>query len=244
MAIFVSGKSIVLKAIKEGDVSLLRAILKEQPEWLEKKFHVGFIGMFDGFILDMAAYYNQPKVIEFLVTEKKVDINRQNGVSCQWSALHLACRNDSYEAAEMLVKLGANVGAKASHDTTPLALCSSGPCKERLRELFRQARQEKETAPERTDIWRRISPDEIVHDRDLPESGYHITDIFNFEARYWTSITRDLKSGVPAQTQQFFDEMPDTRLLHLAHEKYKELGGTIGADVIDSQPLRGRNKTL
>ncbi|MBI3442054.1 MAG: ankyrin repeat domain-containing protein [Proteobacteria bacterium] len=237
-------KSRFLKAIKKGDVTFLREFLEQHPKYLKKKLHAKLY-LFDGFALNMAAYYNQPKVIEFLVTEKHVDINNRRRVHQEWTALHLACHNDAYEAAEALVTLGADMDLPNFFGKTPLGMCSSDPMQERLKELFARTRLARDKAEQtctksadQQDIWRRISPGEIMHERVLPENGYRITDIFNFEARYWTSIVRDPTSGTPTQNRVFFDNMPDTRILHQAHAKYVELGGTIPAEAIDRRPRK------
>ncbi|MCE9508613.1 MAG: ankyrin repeat domain-containing protein [Alphaproteobacteria bacterium] len=231
-----------LQAIKGGDVDSLRIILRDHPEYLEKA-NLKFGDGYGGFALNAAAFYNQPQVIEFLVEEKEVDVNRQEGVSGLWAALHHACESNSYQAAEILLQLGANSQLKTESGVVPYDKCKSGKIIELLSSgagaLTKKTKEQKIAGK-----WSLTSPSEVVYTRDLPEQGLRLTEIFNFESRRVTAITKDLRGGHLAQNILFFDDISDTQFVHQAHAKLTELGGTADASVIDRRPLNGKSPLL
>lgn len=73
--------------------------------------------------LNMAAYWNMGEAIEVMVNNG-VDVNSQkesNGMS----ALHCAAHNGWLEAAELLLKLGANKSLKNKQDQTPYEIAEN-----------------------------------------------------------------------------------------------------------------------
>jgi hypothetical protein len=227
-----------LQAIKGGDVDSLRIILRDHPEYLEEK--LGFAENRNGFALNAAAYFDQPQVIEFLVEEIGVDINRQEGVGNKWAPLHHACDNDAYHAAETLLQLGANPSLKNESGATPYDKCKS----EKIKELLHSGAEEltqKTKAQRIAGKWTLTSSAEVVYTRDLPDQGLRLTEIFNFESRRVTAITKDLRGGQLAQNILFFDDISDTQFVHQAHVKLTELGGTVDSSVIDRRPLNGKS---
>jgi hypothetical protein len=229
--------STFLAAIKSGDIDSLRVILRDHPEYLEQRLSFNR----SGFALNAAAYFNQPQVIEFLAEEIGVDINRQVGVGGQWAALHHACDHDSYQAAEMLLQLGANPTLKTESGKTPYDQCISEKLKELLRSGCDKLAQ-KTKAQKIAGTWSLTSPSEVVYTRDLPDQGLRLTEIFNFESRRVTAVTKDLRGGHLAQNILFFDDISDTQFVHQAHAKLTELGGTVDSGVIDRRPLPGKSK--
>jgi hypothetical protein len=228
-----------LQAIKDGDIDSLRVILRDHPEYL-KRGDLSF-GERTGFALNAAAFYNQPQVIAFLVEEIEVNINQRKDVNSGWAALHHACDNNAYQATEMLLQLGADPKLKSDNGDTPYDKCKSEKMKELLRsggDKLAQKTKEQRLAG----TWSRTSICEVVYTRDLPDNSYRLTEIFNFESRRVTAITKDLKSGHLAQNILFFDDIPDTQFVHQAHDKLTELGGTVDSSVIDRRPLPGKSK--
>jgi len=230
-----------LQAIKGGDIDSLRVILRDHPEYLEKNTDFKApCGGYSGFALNVAAAHDQPQVVEFLVEEAGVDINRQKGHSGNWTALHHACANDACAAAEMLLQLGANPQLKNQSNETPYDKCKSDRTKELLRSGVDNMLQ-KTKAQKIAGNWILTSPAEVIYTRDLPDQGLRLTEIFNFESRRVTAITKDLRGGHLAQNILFFDDIPDTQFVHHAHAKLTELGGTADSSVIDRRPLNGKS---
>jgi ankyrin repeat protein len=230
-----------LQAIKDGDVDSLRVILRDHPEYLEKNTDFKTVcGDYTGFALNVAAAHDQSQVIEFLVEEAGVDINRQKDHSSNWTALHHACEHAAYEAAEMLLQLGADPKLKTNKGDTPYDKCKSEKIKTLLRSGCDELAQ-KTKAQRIAGNWTLTSPCEVLHARDLPEQGLRLTEIFNFESRRVTAITKDLRGGHLAQNILFFDEIPDTQFVHQAHAKLTELGGTVDSSVIDRRQLPGKS---
>lgn len=229
-----------LQAIKGGNVPLLRDILDAHPEYLNKALSWGG---YDGFALNAAAFFGHPLVIEFLVLEKGVDINAQEGVGNSWTALHHAVCPEAingYAAAEALIQLGADTRLKDLSGRTPFDSCAAGPVKELLQSYVGMPPQQGVKPSQGEGIWNMSSFCEVMNVRSIPGSGYRLTDIFNFETRRLLTITKDASSGHIAQSMVFFDDVPDMEILHKAHAKYKELGGKIGDEVINGRKLRGK----
>ena len=191
------------------------------------------------FRLEYRRFCNQPQVVEFLVEEKGVDIDRQKGISSLWTALHHACNSGAYEAAKMLLQLGADPRLKTDGGNTPLDKCKT----DKLRDLLKLSiNDELPASPAKKEtVWTLTSSCEVMSVRRLPDNSFRLTEIFNFESRRVTAITKDLKSGHLAQSILFFDEIPDTQFVHRAHEKLTELGGKADPLAIDRRPLNGKS---
>ena len=73
--------------------------------------------------LHWAAGSGQMEVILYLVRDRLVSVDiRATKKARGRTPLHYACRNGCLEAAKLLVELGADVDARAKHDTSPLQL--------------------------------------------------------------------------------------------------------------------------
>ena len=73
--------------------------------------------------LHWAAGSGQMEVILYLVQDRLVSVNiRATKKARGRTPLHYACRNGYLEAAKLLVKLGADMDARAKHDVSPFQL--------------------------------------------------------------------------------------------------------------------------
>ena len=62
-------------------------------------------------------------MMEYLVTQQLLDVNVVATKKAKGrTPLHYSCRNGYLEASQYLVKLGANVNAKAKHGVSPFQL--------------------------------------------------------------------------------------------------------------------------
>lgn len=150
-----------------------------------------------------------------------------------------------------LLKLGADPFVSNNTKDNTLEFCLSSPIKAlleddlyksiaRRKEEIEKETREKELQKRIASVWTRTTLQEVVHDHNLPDSAYHLTDVFNFEARTWRSITKDLRDKGVTQTIFFFDDMPDQSILHQALEKLQELGGTADSASIYRASLQGK----
>lgn len=73
--------------------------------------------------LHWAAGSNQEEVVRWLVEEAGMDVNMAATKKAKGrTPLHYACRNGHLEAAKLLVRLGADVDARAKHNVSPFQL--------------------------------------------------------------------------------------------------------------------------
>lgn len=211
-----------VNGICKGDVAFLRGFLDRHPEMLKMTL---WWGDGYGYAMNCAAHFNQPQVVEFLAKEKGLNVNmRDAGLS---TPLHDAKRRESYAAAAMLLLLGADPLLKDRQNNDTSVFCRSEEILAHLDPAYRERKI--------AGNWRRMSSKEVKHSYVIPEDGYRLTDIFNFETRQFRSIVES-KNGNLTQTIRSFDEMPDKGVLYRAFEKLKALGGDAEKSVID-RPL-------
>ncbi|MEZ0225908.1 MAG: ankyrin repeat domain-containing protein [Alphaproteobacteria bacterium] len=223
-----SGKEDFMEAIRTGDVAFLREYLRQNPEERDQK--VGW-DHYDGYPLNYAAFCNQPKVISFLVLECKADVNRNQAVGANWTPLHHAQEKSCYEAAGMLLSLGANPSVGADGGKTTADFCSSKEVQRHrdphyAEKLARKMREMEQAEREKkiTGAWSRTGAREITHDYEQPDIGCRMMDIFNFETRCLRAIVKNTDGPGMAQSILFFDDMPAKEILRPAAQKLKELG--------------------
>ncbi len=211
-----------IKMIHKGDPDQLKKFLEKNPSFLTKDISYGDRS---GNALEAAVFFNQPKIIKYLVTEKGVDVNKGR------LYLHVAAMAGSYEAAVTLLELGANTAKRRDFLYNKDAYSYSED--QRLKDLLLPYHQEllqeenladaqdaqkvREAAEARiAGTWTLASPGEVVHQHQ------HITDIFNFSTRCMTSIAADLNSGQQLVNSVSFGNVPD-KMLEQASAKLKEL---------------------
>ena len=224
----------LIELIKSGDISSVRAFVEECPEILQTSRLYWNAG-FSGYILNCAAFFNKPDIIEFLVKEKNADINRQKDVNGSWTPLHHAQHTNAYAAANKLLELGADPTLKDSSRQDTVSFCQSKEVK-----TANPRYAEEERARKIAGTWKLTTPQEVIHDYELPDTNYRLTDIFNFENRFWRALVKDPFSSNVAQTLIFFDDIPDKTILYQAFEKLKKLGGTTDESAIEHHPLYGK----
>ncbi|PBQ31873.1 hypothetical protein CNR22_08850 [Sphingobacteriaceae bacterium] len=100
----------IFDAARKGDIQRTEALLKLNPDTINKKNAAGFTPLILG------AYRNQLKFVEFLLSHK-VNVNED---SPEGPALLGACYKGSVEITELLLRNGANANATNSHGTTAL----------------------------------------------------------------------------------------------------------------------------
>ena len=107
-----------IKAVAEGEVKKVEAMLKKTPKLVHAKFQGG--GPYGGWPLLMIASRDgrKPMVELLLKSGAKVDDKNQSGET----ALHYAAAHGHKAVVEVLLKNKANVNARNDADATPLAL--------------------------------------------------------------------------------------------------------------------------
>ncbi len=221
------GKKSIDQITIEGDLEALKikltkspALLNQEMSWSSKTHNFG------GTLLHMAAFYNHPHLVEYLVTEKGMDLDALS--SNNWTPLHHAAKNNAKAAAIKLVELGATPTMKTADGTLPAAQTTSPPLQDFLREKaeeYEAVRNRKQTAAQAAGEWTGLSDTEIMFERTLPGGHYRLTKVFNFAAAVCTSITKDLENGRIVQEEKKFEELLDQDIVKTACEKLLELRG-------------------
>jgi hypothetical protein len=248
------------RALKKGDLKAVRELLENTPNLLTEIFE---LPRCRGTALHVAAYYNRPEIIDFLVNEKKMGISCS--VSHGWLPLHHAAYGAALEASRKLIELGADPLITTEDNSSPYGLTPSGSATEKLfakaraendrkamltleeaskRQILlaeekareKQRQKEADEVAKRAGQWVLSAHAEVMFGRTLPVNGYRLTEIFNFETRRWISIT-ETYNGHVAQNDRFFDEVADKEILRQALAKFTELGGKANPDIIDRRPI-------
>lgn len=246
-----------IDVIRKGNLNKLRKMLEKKPELLDMGHSEAWFKWPDGRgkgysssgnILHMAAFFNQPEIIKFLVNEKSMNINQPNRFSRR-TPLHYACQYGGFESASLLfsqlgadstLRCSAGTGCELSEDERIKALLlPSYEAQMQQEEAERQERDAERLVQERAEAEKRIvgtweinpSTSEIVHEHELPGGEFHVTDAFNFATGRFTSIFKELGSGNVSPKDHFFkpEEVSGNPALSEAFSKLQELTGNLPA---------------
>jgi len=205
----------LLKAARKDKVETLRQLLDEHPELLDKKY--SWNNGYDGFLLNYAAFHDSPNVIEFLITQKKADPNRNKDVGSAWTPLHHAEYKKSYSAAAKLLERGANPGIKNSKGANTRAFAASEKVRGRItpagrmRMLYReieealtaaqQAEKEKREAAQKRKA--EFIAQQQERERQEQERQRRIEGEWKLTAPAEVTFTRELPDGSHSLTDIF-----------------------------------------
>jgi hypothetical protein len=223
-----------VKAIREGDLGFLRDYLSRHPGALGALIKWNN-GSNDGYPMNCAAYHDRPDVIE-LFAQAGAGPDRNEGVSCRWTPLHHAENQKALKAAAALLMHGADCSIRNESSKDTSEFCRSEKIQQLRDPQYREKLAQKARAEKQKKIdgsWKLTGPREVVHDHELPDSGWRMTDIFNFETRCWRACLRDAEHKGVTQNIVFFDDIPDTQILRHALGKLKELGGDADESAIE-----------
>ena len=238
-----------VKAILAGDLEELKRILEGEPGLVDKILKSPTLKKAG--LLHIAARFNQPAIVRFLVSEENMDVNK---AYYSWSVLHYAATAQvSLQTIKALLDLGADPCQLSAAGQAPHEICKDQAAKKVLEhaydeQVFKTALQKHENnqrliegdkqpveqpvAKEQEDAAERIKgkwtkyevTGEYVYEHDLPAQKLRFTEIFNLAAEEYTLIVRDIPTGHPAQPViRSFTEMKDqTRI-----QEVKELDAAL-----------------
>ncbi len=235
------GRDSINRAIKKGDLDKFKEIVEKNPDVINETFHWK-AKVWRGTILDIAAYYNQAAILEFLLTEKKMDANMPSFDG--WGALHHAACTDAREAIKVLLDKGANPNLRDDEGRAPYDRGEDNSTRELILSASREQQRQKELARQESEkqlaeaakqkaearakgAWTAVSSDEIMFERDLPGNQYRLTNFFNFAAKSWTLITKDLRDGHMSQETKTFTEANDNEMISQARAQLDIANGAV-----------------
>lgn len=159
-----------------------------------------------------------------LVIERGADINQRDkdGRTPLHRAISRSGRNDLVLA---LLEMGADPTIADKDNKTPAALA----VEEGHVALAAVIRGEDLTARGREavdeDGWALLGPDEVAHVTPKSKVGYRMTEIFNFSARTYTQVMRNLDTGSESLMVKSFYSVAEGDLISKAQEALVRLGG-------------------
>jgi len=79
--------------------------------------------------------------------------------------------------------------------------------------------------PAMSDDWLLVAADEVARVTSKHALRYGVTEIFNFSARTYTQVMRNMDTGAESQAVKAFSAIAEGRLLEAAAEALERLGG-------------------
>ncbi len=128
----------LLQGMMIGNLADVRDFVEKNPETLQQNFQWNN-GGYGGSLLHMAAFYNHPDIIAYLVKEKGMDPNGAD--KSGWTPSHHAAEKDAMGAAAKLLALGANASLKNAQGQRPAELCREASLKKLLSDSHEENRK-------------------------------------------------------------------------------------------------------
>ncbi|HYD18314.1 MAG TPA: ankyrin repeat domain-containing protein [Patescibacteria group bacterium] len=155
------------------------------------------------------------------------------------TALHYAAAAGAAELVRLLMEAQADLQKTNANMNTAADLAAKDY--PRIAEMIRGIRPQLEPATEAAlpaepeDGWKLTDSSEVARVSDRPAIGYRITEIFNFSARLYTQIARNLETNAESQSSQPFAKLEDSAAIEAARSALQRLGGEVAA--IDKKKL-------
>lgn len=197
----------VMKAARKDNVEALRGLLAEHPEFLDKKLDWNK-GSNDGYLLNYAAYYDSPAVIEFLVKQKGADADRNDGVGTGWTPLHHAENRKSYAATAKLLELGADPGKKNANGETTRKFIEKPEVQRKITPVARLRMVTKQIDREVEGIRKAAAAKKIAAEKRKAELAAQQREQERLEQEKQQRIAGEWKLTAPAEVT-FTRELPD-----------------------------------
>ncbi|MEZ0261421.1 MAG: ankyrin repeat domain-containing protein [Alphaproteobacteria bacterium] len=179
----------------------------------------------------IAAKNGQGDIVRALV-EHGADINARNAAG--ETALHLVAAKGHANLVKYLMDKGADITAANINMNTPADVAEKDfP---RIADMIKGVTAAP-SVPAVPSDWSLTEPDEVARVKDKTLIGYRVTEIFNFSARLYTQIARNLETRAESQSVKGFTELGDGAAVEAAHAALVKLGGKV--NTIDKVKLPG-----
>lgn len=150
------------------------------------------------------------------------------------TALHEAAKNGNAGLVIALLELGADETIADNDNRTPAVLAQKdhpGIAAVLRGERPGVAQQQGDTG------WKLLAADEVARITQKNAVGYRVTEIFNFTARLYTQVMRNLSTGQESQAVKAFSAVAEGGLVAEAAEALARLGGNAPAQGMDKKKL-------
>ncbi len=186
-------------------------------------------------LLHLAAHFGHKDIVLLLLEHDKYDRSLIDKIDGRRNtALHLAAAQGHEEIVRILMDQGFDPLAKGENGKTALGFAHQGGhekivallagVQKKLEEKPAPPPPKKETPPPAPE-WKLASSKSVAHVSEMPEVGYKLSDIFNFETRERIRIVYNLKTKADHIETTPFAELPDQKQLGEAYAALVRLGG-------------------
>ena len=156
-----------------------------------------------------------------LFLPKVLDVNAQMPDGS--TALHIAAKRGIAGVALLLLEKGADTSIVDKEGNTAADLADkSFPA---LAAVLRGVSPAVVAKSAENGNWLLVAPDEVARVTPKNILGYRITEVFNFSARTYTKISRNMESGAESQAIKSFSEIAEGGLVAAARAALSSLGG-------------------
>jgi uncharacterized protein YfcZ (UPF0381/DUF406 family) len=224
----------IAKAVKTGNLEELKKLLEEDPPAIHRTYSTWSVT--DVPLLNLAAYYNEPEIVKFLI-DRGQDINKKGG-GYKRTPLHYAAGADAYQAVDVLLDLGADASLTDAVNKAPYQISQNKGTADVLltayNECFRKVdsgeqvivkpavEKVRETTAAASTWKPGVTNEEIIFQRDMPELNLRLTETFNFAADLRILVASNLETGYLSQPEtKLFSEIP--KMVEQAREELSKL---------------------
>lgn len=219
----------LLHAVSQRNLEMVQVLLKAKADTEIRN------GYGDTAVL-AAARMGEATIVQALI-EGGAKINAQAADGN--TALHYAAMKGHANLARYLLDNGADIKLANANMNTPADVADSEfP---RIAAMIRGENPDAVPAkpappPPAEEGWKLTAQQEVARIVERPAIGYRLTEIFNFEARLYTQLARNLETGAESRTVKGFSELDDGRAVEAAHNALVGLGGK--ASIGDKKKLQ------
>lgn len=228
-------------AIEKDNIAALEQVVAKYPDIDLNTMAVNM----DGYSpMQYAIRYGKKNAVAGLLA---LGVNPNKNEGNGWTAMHSAAHRGRLEMVVDMLKYGGDPNIRTGSEKNVQEIAETAGYKsvvqvlepymkdpvDMLQDLLPQPKTPPETVkPATADKWSLMTPDTVAHIFAPGETGYQITDIFNFAARERLQIVRNLTTEREHVKTTGFDDLPESDMLNIALKALQAQGGTAGADSI------------
>ncbi|TAL28226.1 MAG: ankyrin repeat domain-containing protein [Alphaproteobacteria bacterium] len=240
-----SGNNALLFAVIDGHKEMTEMLIRRGANFARYYGHfaLGENGRQDT-LLHIAAELGHKDIVLLLLEHDKYDKSLINKIDGRKNtALHLAAAHGRAEIVNILLDHGFDPNIKGESGKTPMGFAHQGR-HEVVIGLLADAQKKlaasappppKEAAPRAE--WKLVSEHSVAHVSEMPDIGYKLADVFNFETRERIRIVNNLKTKADHIETMAFSELPDRKQLDDARAALVRLGGAADESALHEKAI-------